>query len=122
MGSRIGAVIRRRVADPRISLHGPELLDLEVLSVVRRYVLAGKVTPDRAAIAVRNLFDLDLERHRHGPLLSRIWSWRSNLTTYDASYVTLAEVLHARLLTADGRLANAPQLPIHVEVFRPAPS
>ena len=33
-----------------------ELLDLEVL-VVRHYVLAGKVTPDRAAVAVRSLFD-----------------------------------------------------------------
>ncbi|MCY4633726.1 MAG: type II toxin-antitoxin system VapC family toxin [Acidobacteria bacterium] len=122
LGSRTGAIIRRRVSDPGISLHAPELLDLEVLNVVRRYVLAGKVEEDRAATAVRHLFDLDLERHRHGPLLSRIWSWRSNLTTYDASYVTLAEVLDAPLLTADGRLANAPHLRTPVEVFTAAPS
>ena len=122
LGSRTGAVIRRRLADPRISLHGPELVDLEVLNVVRRYVLAGRLDPARAAGAFRNLFDLDLERHRHGPLLGRIWSWRSNLTTYDASYVTLAEVLDAPLLTADRRLANAPNLPIRVEVFTAAPT
>lgn len=121
LGSRPGAVVRRRLADPRISLHGPELVDLEVLNVVRRYLLAGSLEPARAAAAVRNLVDLDLERHRHGPLLGRIWSWRSNLTSYDASYVTLAEVLGAPLLTADRRLANAPHLPIPVEVFTAAP-
>ena len=50
-------------------------------------------------------------------MLRRIWSWRANLTTYDAAYVTLAEVLGGPLLTTDGRLANAPGLTVPVEVF-----
>ena len=122
LGTRTGAAIRRRLADPRIFLHGPELIDLEVLSAVRRYVLADRLEPARAAAAVRNLHDLDLKRHRHGPMLSRIWSWRANLTMYDAAYVTLAEILDAPLLTADRRLANAPHLPITAEVFTATPT
>ena len=55
LGTRIGARIRERLHDPRISLHGPELLDLEVLNVLRRYVRAGTVAADRAEAGVRRL-------------------------------------------------------------------
>ena len=112
-----GVRIRRRLSDPRISMHGPELVDLEVLNVLRRYVNARLVTMDRAMAAVRTLDDLDLQRHRHRPMLRRIWSRRSNLTAYGAAYVALAETLNAPLLTTDARLANAPNLPVPVEVF-----
>ena len=54
-------------------------------------------------------------------MLRRIWSWRSNLTAYDAAYVALAEVLNGPLLTTDVRLANAPNLPVPVEVFATEP-
>ena len=48
-----GVRIRRRLSDPRISMHGPELVDLEVLNVLRRYVNAKLVTMERAMAAVR---------------------------------------------------------------------
>ena len=117
LGTRVGAKARERLLDPRISLHGPELLDLEVLNVLRRYVQAGRVAGDRAEAAVRRLNELDLRRHRHGPMLPRIWSWRANLTAYDATYVTLAEVLGGPLLTTDARLTRTPGLPVLVELF-----
>ena len=117
LGTRIGARIRERLHDPRISLHGPELLDLEVLNVLRRYVRAGTVAADRAEAAVRRLDELDLQRHRHGPMLPRIWSWRANLTAYDAAYVALAEVVDCPLLTTDARLSKAPGLRVPVELF-----
>ena len=117
LGTRIGARIRERLHDPMISLHGPELLDLEVLNVLRRYVRAGTVAADRAEAAVRRLDELDLQRHRHGPMLPRIWSWRANLTAYDAAYVALAEVVDCPLLTTDARLSKAPGLPVSVELF-----
>ncbi len=50
-------------------------------------------------------------------MLRRIWSWRSNLTAYDAVYVALAEILNGPLLTTDARLARAPNLPVPVEIF-----
>ena len=117
LGTRIGARIRERLHDPRISLHGPELLDLEVLNVLRRYVRAGTVAADRAEAGVRRLDELDLQRHRHGPMLPRIWSRRANLTAYDAAYVALAEVVDCPLLTTDARLSKAPGLPVPVELF-----
>ncbi|WP_419164679.1 type II toxin-antitoxin system VapC family toxin [Candidatus Palauibacter sp.] len=120
VGTRPGIRIRDRLADPGISLHSPELLDLEVLNVLRRYERTGTVSPDRVAEAFRNLLDLDLVRHGHGVLLERVWSRRLNLTAYDAAYVALAEILDAPLLTTDGRLARVPQLPIAVEVFAPS--
>ena len=117
LGTRSGMEILARIADPQLSLHSPELVDIEVLNTLRRYELADTVPPGRIAHAIDNLSDLDLRRHPHGPILPRIWSWRYNLTSYDAAYVTLAEVLDAPLLTADARLAGAPRLPIPVEVF-----
>ena len=107
LGTRVGARVRERLLDSRISLHGPELLDLEVLNVLRRYVRAGMVAGERAEAAIRRLTELDLQRHRHRPMLPRIWSWRANLTAYDAAYVALAEVLDCELATVDLRLSRA---------------
>ena len=39
-----GVRIRRRLSDPGISMHSPELVDLEVINVLRRYVNAKLVT------------------------------------------------------------------------------
>ena len=121
LGTRRGAGIMHRVSDPVTSLHSPELLDLEVLHVLRRYERTGAVSSTRTDEAYRNLLDLDVRRHGHEPLLSRIWSRRHNLTAYDAAYLTLAETLDAPLLTTDRRLAGVPDLPVSVEVFAVAP-
>ena len=115
-----GAGIRWHLSDLRTSMHGPELVDLEVLYVLRCYVNAKLVTMNRATQAIGILEDLDLRRHRHRPVLRRVRSWRSNLTAYDAVYVALAEVLNGPLLTTDARPANAPNLPVPVEVFADA--
>ncbi len=122
LGTRSGARIMQRIFDPGISLHGPELLDLEVLHVLRRYERTGAVSPNRADEAYRNLLDLDVRRHGHEPLLSRVWRRRHNLTAYDAAYVTLAEILEAPLLTTNRRLAGVPNIPVPVEAFAAVPA
>jgi predicted nucleic acid-binding protein len=76
--------------------------------VLRRYVQRGAVTAERASEALQSFVALDLERYDHVPLLPRIWALRDNHTAYDAAYIALAEALHAPLLTADERLAQAP--------------
>ncbi|MGB3185174.1 MAG: type II toxin-antitoxin system VapC family toxin, partial [Ornithinimicrobium sp.] len=43
-------------------------------------------------------------------LAPRAWQLRHNLTTYDASYVALAELLGATLVTLDLRIGRAPDL------------
>jgi predicted nucleic acid-binding protein len=88
------------------SLHAPELVDLEVAQVIRRYAAIGELKPARAREAIRDLGDLPITRSAHVDLLPRIWELRHNLTAYDAAYLALAEALRAPLLTRDGGLAS----------------
>ena len=50
--------------------------------------------------------ELRIVRHAHVPLRRRIWELRDRFTAYDASYVSLAEILGATLVTADSALAR----------------
>lgn len=96
----------------------PELIDLEVASVLRRSAAAGRVTDDRAHQALDDLIDLPLRREGHRALLHRCWELRHTVTSYDAAYVALAEALGVVLVTADGRLSRAPGIACEVEVLR----
>ena len=93
----------------------PELFDLEVVAVIRKALFAGVLDERRAAIALADLADLDLERVSHRPLLVRIWELHTSITPYDAAYVALAEMIGATLVTADRRLAQAPGSRCQVE-------
>ena len=112
-----GQAVAARIEDPGISLHVPHLADLEVTQALRRYAQDGELDADDAEAALEELSALDLQRHAHEPLLSRIWDLRKNLTAYDAAYVALAEALDARLLTCDGRLARAPGMSRRVDLI-----
>lgn len=103
------------------NLAAPELIDLEVSSVLRRLVLSGRMPPRRAELAMSDLVALPLRRLSHRALLPRCWSLRENLTVYDASYVAVAEQLGTILVTADARLSRAPGLRCQVEVMTSAP-
>jgi len=89
------------------TVHVPELFDLEVLHAFRGLEARDKLTPDRINGALRDLVDLRATRHRHESLRPRIWELRANLTTYDATYVALAELLDAPLLTSDRPLSQS---------------
>lgn len=99
------------------TLAAPELLDLEVISVLRRHVAVRVVTARRAAQAISDLADLPVQRSSHRPLIGRIWQLRHVATPYDAAYISLAEALRAVLVTADRRLAGAPGVKCNVEVL-----
>ncbi len=103
-----GVDIARRIFEGEETLHAPELLDIEVAQVVRRYERLGDLDEVRGAALLRDLSDIAVERYSHRLLLPRIWQLRANLTAYDAAYVALAETLDATLLTRDRRLAVAP--------------
>lgn len=107
LGTARGAAVAERIFAPAETLHAPELLDLEVAQVLRRYERAGLLDEARAEAALRDLGDLPLERYGHRLLLPRAWELRENLTIYDAVYVALAELLAAPLLTGDASLAAA---------------
>ena len=101
-------------------LAAPELLDLEVTSVLRKQRGVGLIDDRRALLALTDLRALPIQRAPHLPLLSRCWELRENLTIYDAAYVALAELLQADLLTADSRLAVAPGPRCGIEVLKPS--
>jgi predicted nucleic acid-binding protein len=104
-GDAGGWVAARLHADP--NLHAPHVIDVEVLGVFRRLVLAGALSEMRARRALRDFIDLRLTRYTHLPLLSRMWQLRSSVSPRDAAFVALAELLGATLVTTDRRLARA---------------
>lgn len=101
-----GPRVRSRLRGSRLA--APEIVDLEVLSVVRRLRSAGQLTSVRAEQAVADLGAFPIERAPHRQLLPRCWELRDDLTPYDAAYVALAEALDTTLVTGDARLARSP--------------
>jgi predicted nucleic acid-binding protein len=106
----------RLLADEQ-RLFAPQLLDLEVAQVFRRFVRKGELAAARAAAALEDLEALSIERYPHVPLLHRIWQLRDNFTAYDAAYVALAEALAATLVTRDTRIARAAGARVTIEVI-----
>jgi predicted nucleic acid-binding protein len=96
---------------------GPDLLRIEVTSVLRRHANAGLLTPRQARAAMNDLLDFPITVFPTRPLLRRVWELRQNLTAYDGCYVALAEAVDSRLVTADRRLATTPGLRCAVEVL-----
>jgi predicted nucleic acid-binding protein len=94
------------------------LIDVEVLSVLRRAVWRRELTEQRAILAVEDLFDWSIDRIPHKPLVWLAWQHRNNVSAYDAFYVAAARVANAPLLTADGPLSRAPKLGISIENVR----
>ncbi len=111
-----GALARARLGGEVLA--APELIDLEVSSVLRRLVLRGHLPVQRAEQALGDLTALPLQRAPHLPLLDRCWSLRENVSAYDAAYVALAESLGSVLVTADVKLSTVPGLRCVVEVLR----
>jgi len=116
LGTSLGKAVAERLLDPRIGLHAPHLIDVEIAQAVRRYVRAGTLHPGAALAVLEDLGSLDIERHSHEALLGRVWALRDNMSAYDAVYVALAEALETTLLTCDGRLARAPGMSRRVEL------
>lgn len=88
-------------------LAAPDLLVFEVLAVLRRENLRGRLTASRATGAVADLGDVPIELVASLPLRDRAWALRRNLTMADALFVALAEQLGEPLATKDSALAAA---------------
>jgi predicted nucleic acid-binding protein len=110
-------VLIERLLGSDEKLCAPELLDVEVAQVIRRYWRSGDVTAARGTAAINDLTDLPIERFAHAPLLDRIWQLRSNATAYDAAYIALAEATDSPLVTCDKALKSIPGTRAVVEVF-----
>ena len=110
-----GAHLRGRLRGETVAV--PDLTRIEVMSVIRRQLHSNLLDNVAAIRALDDLLDLPLIVYPTRELLARAWALRDNLTTYDACYVALAELLGCPLLTADTRLARSPGVHCPIEVL-----
>lgn len=114
----IAASLRTRLSGEVV--HAPYVIEIEALHALRRAWLAGVVSDDRASLARSALASLSLRLYPHRPLAERIWELRHTHSAYDASYVALAELLPAPLVTCDARLARSTGHDAEIELYAPA--
>ncbi len=114
-GGPDGVRFRQRLHGEQIAT--PDLLRVEVVSVIRRQLHVGTIDVTQAEQALVDLLELPLAVYPTAPLLLRCWQLRDNLTAYDACYIALAETLGCSLLTADTRLSRAPATRCPIEVI-----
>ncbi len=99
------------------TIHAPALVEIEVVSGLRRLQRQRQIAADRAAIGLEWFLDLGIKKHHGDDLTRRIFALRHSLSPYDAAYVAVAELVDAPLLTADGRLSRAHGHKARVELF-----
>jgi predicted nucleic acid-binding protein len=88
----------------------PSLVIFESANIIRRHELAGHVSPDQAAQAHADMLDLAIEQWPYELLAMRARALRRHLSSYDASYVAVAELTGSTLVTLDRRIGRAPDL------------
>ncbi len=102
--------------DAAESAVAPDLLNAEVIHVIRAHERAKRIDEERSREAMRTLLDLPVTRYPTLSLLERAWALRHNFTAYDAMYVALTEALATSLVTADEGLARAARDHTGIEV------
>jgi predicted nucleic acid-binding protein len=100
-------LVVQRLSAPDTTLHAPHLIDLEVTQTLRRFLRLKTLGASTAQKVLDELQVYPIKRYAHRELLPRIWRLRDSISSYDASYVALAEALDAPLLTCDAKLAAA---------------
>jgi predicted nucleic acid-binding protein len=98
--------IRGELARLNESFIVPHLIDVEVMSAMRRLAAAQRIDSHRSGQFLAGLAALPAERYSHTPLIGRIWELRQNFTAYDAAYIALAEATDSVLYTCDEKLAK----------------
>jgi predicted nucleic acid-binding protein len=89
------------------TLFAPELMPFEVSNILRRHALASVLDASDATLAHADLIALPVDLYPYTAFAERVWELRANITAYDASYVALAELVAAPLVTLDAKLAGA---------------
>jgi predicted nucleic acid-binding protein len=111
-----GRWVARALRGARIS--APTLVRYETANAIRGHERAGRLTGEQATSAHEHLLALPIQQWPYGMLARRVWELRHNLTAYDASYVALAELLDATLLTLDAAIARTPGIRCSVDLPR----
>lgn len=113
---RVNPLLVERLFDSA-GMSAPHLVDIEIVSGLRRLVASGNVSDSTATEVKDAILAMPIRRYAHTELATRMWELRHNLSAYDASYVALSEALDAPLVTSDSRLARAPGHRATIELF-----
>ena len=98
--------LRRDLDGRNDSFIVPHLLDVEVVSALRKLTARQRIDAHRGEQLLTALAALPAVRCPHTPLLGRIWELRHNFTAYDAAYIALAEATNSVLYTSDEKLCK----------------
>lgn len=88
-------------------LAAPDLMFAEAANVLRRLKLRGLLSDAEASMAYAELMELPIESWPFETVEHRVWELRATLSAFDATFVALAELLSAPLVTSDARLGRA---------------
>ncbi|MEX1008813.1 MAG: type II toxin-antitoxin system VapC family toxin [Acidimicrobiia bacterium] len=130
MGPRLNGVIDSsafvnllvgRVAGDDVALFdgefsAPDVFMIETASGLRRTELRGLLSDAEAIRLFGEMLGTPIELVPSRELVERAFEMRHSLTIADGCYVALAEQLECGLLTADRRLARAPDINVPVTV------
>jgi predicted nucleic acid-binding protein len=102
----LASSIRKELAARDHDFVVPHLIDVEVMSALRRLAAGQRVDSHRSRQLLAGLLALPAERYSHTPLIGRMWELRNNFTAYDAAYIALAEATDSVLYTCDEKLRH----------------
>jgi predicted nucleic acid-binding protein len=101
------------------ALYAPDYLDVEVVSAMRGIARVNPIVAQDGPALLKQLTRMPIRREQLSEVaLQRVWQLRDNMTTYDAGYVALAELLGATVLTTDAKFTGPPRLGCAIEVIR----
>jgi predicted nucleic acid-binding protein len=96
-----------RLLSAQRDVAAPEVIDLEISSMLSRQARMRMVTRSEADALLEDYLDIGVQLFPHRAILRRAWQLAYTVSVYDAAYVALAEALDAPLVTCDHRLARA---------------
>ena len=105
-GGPLGAEVGRVLKEHEVAY--PSLLPYEVASALRRLSSNNVIGQRLAESSLDAVAELGSESFEFAELAARVWELRHNISTYDACYIALAELLEVPLLTLDKRLRRSP--------------
>ena len=108
--SDLAAELLADFVEGRVELWAPEVLRVEVANGLRKCSASGVVDEGRVMEAIGCLADLGIEERRiDWDFLSRstLLALRAHITVYDALYVSTAEELDTKVVTADEKLCRS---------------